>query len=120
MISLYVHSTCSSCRNAVALLEEAGAEVDRRDYFRDRFTVEELTAILARAGRTPTEMVSTRAKAYKDLGIADRVRSDAELIALMIEEPTLLRRPLAVADGKSTVGFNALALTELATGDAGR
>ena len=120
MISLYVHPTCTSCRKAVALLDEAGADVERRDYFKDRFTAEELTTVLARAGRTPTEMLSTRARAYKDLGIADRDLTDAEHIELMIGEPTLLRRPLAVADGQSTVGFNASALTDLAAADRGR
>lgn len=120
MISLYVHPTCSSCRRAAALIGEAGAKVERRDYFTDRFTTEELTAVLARAQRTPSEMLSTRAKAYKDLGIADRERSDDELIALMVEEPTLLRRPLAVGNGQSTVGFNAMALTALAVSDSRR
>ena len=120
MISLYVHPTCTSCRKAVALFDDAGATVERRDYFKDRFTVEELTAVLARAGRTPAEMLSTRARAYRDLGIAGGDLSDDELIGLMVEEPTLLRRPLAVADGQSTVGFNAAALTALADADAGR
>ncbi len=120
MISLYVHPTCTSCRKAVALLDDAGAEVERRDYFKDRFTAEELAAVLARAGRTPAEMLSTRAKAYKELGIADRDLTEQELIALMVEEPTLLRRPLAVVDGASTVGFNATALTALASADSKR
>ena len=118
MISVYVHPTCTSCRSAVALLEGLGAKVDRRDYFRDRFTAEELRGVLARASRTPTEMLSTRAKAYRDLGIADLALSDGELIELMVAEPTLLRRPLAIAAGRSSVGFNAEALTALAAADA--
>ena len=118
MISLYIHPTCTSCRKAIALLDDADVTVERRDYFKDRFTAEELATVLARAGRTPTEMLSTRAKAYKDLGIADRNLNDEELIDLMVAEPTLLRRPLAVAKGQSTVGFNAAALTALAGADS--
>lgn len=118
MISLYVHPTCTSCRKVVALLEGLGADVDRRDYFGDRFTADELRGVLARAGRTPTEMLSTRAKAYRNLGIADRMVSDDELIELMVAEPTLLRRPLAIAGGQSTVGFNADALKALTAVDA--
>lgn len=120
MISLYVHPTCTSCRKAVALLDDAGADIERRDYFKDRFTADELTAVLARAGRTPIEMLSTRAKAYRDLGIANRTLTEEELIALMVEEPTLLRRPLAVTGGQSTVGFNVTDLNDLAASDSGQ
>ncbi len=117
MISIYVHPTCTSCRKAVALLEASGARVERRDYFRDRFSADELRDVLARAGRTPSEMLSTRAKAYRDLDIAGRGLDDEALLAAMAEEPTLLRRPLAISGHRSTVGFNAGALTELAEAD---
>ena len=117
MISIYVHPTCSSCRKAIALLEESGAEVERRDYFRDRFTAGELAAVLARAGRTPSEMLSNRARAYKDLNIAKQQLSDDELLQAMVDEPTLLRRPLAINGNTSTVGFNADALAALVKAD---
>lgn len=120
MISLYVHPTCTSCRKAAALLDGLDVEVERRDYFRDRFTSDELRSLLARIGRTPTEMLSTRAKAYRELGIAEKDPSDHDLIELMVNEPTLLRRPLAVAGERSTVGFNAAALTDLAMGERQR
>lgn len=114
MISLYVHPTCSSCRKASALLEELGVGVERRDYFRDRFTSAELRSVLHRAGRTPTGMLSTRARAYRELNIAERDLQDEDLIDLMVAEPTLLRRPLAVSEAGSTIGFNAVALASLA------
>ncbi len=118
MISIYVHPTCTSCRKAVALLEGLDADVARRDYFRDRFMAKELRGVLVQADRAPAEMLSTRARAYKDLGIADLTVSDDEFIDLMVTEPTLLRRPMATAGRQSTVGFNADALTALAVADA--
>lgn len=117
MISIYVHPTCTSCRKAVSLLEASGTLVERRDYFRDRFTVDELRTILGSAGRTPHEMLSTRAKAYKELNIAGRDLGDDELLEVMVDEPTLLRRPLAIRGERSTVGFNADALAALAAAD---
>ena len=90
MIELFVHPTCTSCRKAEALLAEAGAEVARRDYFRDRFTVDELRDVLGRAGLTPSEALSTRAKAYQSRGLGDQDLSDDQLLDLMVEEPTLL------------------------------
>jgi arsenate reductase len=85
----------------------------RRDYFKERFTVEELRGILASAGLTPREVLSKRAKTYSTL-VGDRDLSDDELLSLMVQEPTLLRRPLAIKDGRATVGFDREGLATLA------
>jgi arsenate reductase len=85
----------------------------RRDYFKERFTIEELRAVLADAGLTPHEVLSRRAKAYATL-IGDRDLSDDELLALMVQEPTLLRRPLAVRGEQTAIGFDRVGLTALA------
>lgn len=52
-------------------------------------------------------MLSKRSTAYKTLGLAAKTLPDNELLDLMVQEPTLLRRPLVVnPDGQSVVGFN--------------
>jgi len=85
----------------------------RRDYFKDRFTIEELRTVLADAELTPHEVLSRRAKAYATL-VGDRDLSDDELLALMVQEPTLLRRPLAVRGEQTAIGFDKAGLTALA------
>jgi arsenate reductase-like glutaredoxin family protein len=61
----------------------------------------------------PSDVLSKRAKAYGTL-IGDRDLSDEELLVLMVQEPTLLRRPLAINDGRTVIGFDKLGLTKLA------
>ena len=95
---------------------EQGISFNRRDYFKERFTVEELRAVLDSAGLRPADVLSKRAKSYGTL-VGDRELSDDELLALMVQEPTLLRRPLAIKDGKATIGFDKAGLAHLA-GDA--
>ena len=85
----------------------------RRDYFKERFTVEELRAVLANAGLTAHDVLSRRAKAYAAL-VGDRDLSDDELLALLAQEPTLLRRPLAVRGERAAIGFDRAGLTALA------
>ena len=94
------------------MLSDLGITYSRRDYFKDRFTEEELRGILQRAGLTPREMLSKRARAYAEL-IGDHDLSDDELLALLVREPTLLRRPLATKGGRATVGFDREALAAL-------
>ncbi len=114
MIELYLYSSCTSCRNAESLLKERGVEYRRRDFFRDRFTREELVDVLERAGLTTSDVISTRAKAYRERGLAEQPLGDDELLDLMLEEPTLLRRPIAIGPGGSVVGFYRAGLERLA------
>jgi arsenate reductase-like glutaredoxin family protein len=65
-----------------------------------------LADTLRRAGLTPSEVLSKRSRAYKSLGLAERQLGDDELLDLMVQEPTLLRRPLILSPGGVTVGFN--------------
>jgi arsenate reductase len=94
------------------VLQHQGVAFDRRDYFRDRFTVDELREVLTSAGLHPSEVLSKRAKAYKEL-IGDREVSDEEILHLIVREPTLLRRPLTVHRGRAIVGFDQQALAAL-------
>jgi Spx/MgsR family transcriptional regulator len=107
LMEIYVHPTCTSCKKAEALLADSGVPVKRRDYFRDRFEKDELRAILVRAGVTPGEVLSKRARAYKELALEGKDLDDDTLLDLMVEHPTLLKRPLLIGTGGSTVGFNA-------------
>lgn len=70
--------------------------------------------MLDRAGLRPSEVLSKRSAAYRTLGLAEKTLSDDELLDLMVEQPTLLRRPLVLnSEGQSVVGFNAGALQDL-------
>jgi arsenate reductase-like glutaredoxin family protein len=72
-----------------------------------------LADTLKRAGLTPSEVLSKRSRAYKSLGLAERTLSDDELLDLMVQEPTLLRRPLIISPGGVALGFNQKQLQEL-------
>lgn len=113
-ISVYMHPICTGCRNAQAWLDERQIPYERRDYYRDRFTREELAGILASAGLTPRDVLSKRARAYKEQ-VGERDLTDDQLLDLMIEEPTLLRRPLVVSGHEAVIGFERKGLVRVTT-----
>lgn len=113
---LYYYAGCSSCRNAEHLLADLGVPVMKREYFKQRFTREELAALLERIGRRPAEVLSTRSRPYKELDLASQELSDGELLDLMVAHPQLLRRPLTVRGNEAVVGFNRSAIQALAEG----
>lgn len=71
--------------------------------------------LLAGLDLTPRDVLSRRSRAFKSL-IGDREASltDDELLALMVQEPTLLRRPLAARAGQAVIGFDRAGLGALA------
>jgi Spx/MgsR family transcriptional regulator len=113
MIESYIYASCTSCRKTEEVLKESGTAYERRDFFRDRFTRDELAALLARVGLAPSDVLSRRSKVYKaDPGRFDSM-SNEELLTLMIEEPTLLRRPLVIHGDEAVIGHNPTKLSEL-------
>jgi regulatory protein spx len=113
-VRVYLYSNCSSCKNAEQVLSDAGVQYDRRDIFKDRMTEAELDGLFREIGRTPTELLSRRSIPYRQLGLAERVPTDPELIGLMSEHPGLLRRPIIVAPDALQIGFNRTALELMA------
>jgi len=92
------------------LLEDKGVAFEYREYKQDPLSREELQDILQKLGMGPREVLRTR-DANK-LGLSGD-ESDAELIGLMAENPTLLQRPIGVVGRKAAVGRPPEALLEL-------
>lgn len=92
------------------MLEDKGVAFEYREYKQDPLSREELQDILQKLGMGPREVLRTR-DANK-LGLSGD-ESDAELIGLMAENPTLLQRPIGVVGRKAAVGRPPEALLEL-------
>ena len=113
MIELYGYTSCSSCRKTDEMLKSSGAEYVYRDYFRQRFSHVELVGLLTRAGLTPREILSTRSKVYQTRAAEIDSLDDDALLMLMLEEPTLIRRPVVMGSGDVVIGHSPAKLTAL-------
>lgn len=78
--------------------------VKRRNFFGDRFTEDELSALLTAIGMTPRHVLSTRSRVYQSRRDEIDSLNDRELVREMVTEPTLLRRPIVVGDGAHLIG----------------
>lgn len=93
---VYEKPTCTTCRKLNALLAERGIDAERVNYHVLGLTEEEVRGIVAKAGVPVRELLRTREPLVKELGLVDGLHSDDELIALMVEHPELLQRPVVV------------------------
>jgi regulatory protein spx len=120
VITAYLYNSCSSCRNAEAILKESGANFETREFFKQRLTREELTGLMERASLSATDLLSSRSTPYRKKGLADLKLGNDEIIDLMLEEPRLLKRPVLVSGPNVVIGYKADAIRELVAMDNGR
>ena len=52
----------------------------------------------------PREVMRKGEAIYKELGLGERELSDSELIALMVEHPDLLQRPIVERGDRAVLG----------------
>jgi arsenate reductase len=116
MIEVYVRSTCSSCKKAEADVRASGQTFQIRDFFKEPLNADEIGTLLTRAGVSPADALATRSVPYKELDLANRELTDAEILDLMAEHPALMRRPIVLRGDHGLIGYNQQAMAELIAG----
>lgn len=81
------------------------------DIFRTTLTVDDLARLAA--GRPVADLFSWRSPQAKKRGITPGSRTDRELLALMAEEPRLIRRPLLRVGDELIVGADTKRISEV-------
>jgi arsenate reductase len=93
-ITIYQKPTCSTCREAVKLVEASGQPFTAINYYEQPFTRALLKGLLKKAGLSARDILRTKEDIYKKLGLAKKQVSEDELIDLMLKHPDLIQRPL--------------------------
>jgi arsenate reductase len=93
-LTFYEKPTCTTCKKTAALLQEHGIDFDRVNYYIDPLGEEKLRDLLRKAGLRPRDAMRTKEAMYKELALANSDHTDDELIALMVEYPDLVQRPI--------------------------
>lgn len=101
---IYHNPRCSKSRQTMQLLEEHSIAPEVIEYLKTPPTKEELEEILKLLKMEPRELMRTKEKEYKELGLADESLSHDELIQAMLEHPKLIERPIVISGGKAAIG----------------
>ncbi len=119
MITAYLYNSCTSCRKAAELLKDEAADFEIREFFKHPFTGGELASLLETTGLSVADLLSTRSTPYRELELASKDLGEEEIIALMLQEPRLLKRPILVSGTHVVVGYKAGEIKELVKLDRG-
>jgi Spx/MgsR family transcriptional regulator len=103
--------SCTTCKKAKAYLQKLGAELETRALDKDRLSKAEIEELIGERDYIP--FLSTRNELYKARNMKEKPPTRAQAIALMAENPNLIRRPVVVKGKKIVLGYDEEAYQEL-------
>ncbi|ATC61064.1 MAG: transcriptional regulator SpxA [Pseudolactococcus laudensis] len=106
MINLYLSPSCTSCRKARAWLDSYGVAYEEHNILTQPMTSDDLKAILSKTENGTEDIISTRSKVFQKLNVDVDDLTINQLLVLISEHPSLLRRPIIMDDKRMQIGFN--------------
>lgn len=101
-IKIYHNPRCSKSRAALNLLEEKGIEFHVIEYLKDSPSAEEINVLLKKLDFEPLDLMRKGEDEFKAY-VKDKDLSRDELVALMVEHPKLIERPIVANDIKAAI-----------------
>src|SRR5688572_1768379 len=86
------------------LLRESGIPYEKVNYYVEPLSKKKLTELVRKLKLKPRDLLRKSEPVYKELGLAADEFSDSELIALMVEHPDLLQRPVVERGARAVLG----------------
>lgn len=103
-VVIYHNPRCSKSRETLALIEEQGVKPQVIEYLKQPPTQAELKKILALLGMEPRQLMRTKEALYSELKLDNPKLSREALIEAMVNNPSLIERPIVLANGKAALG----------------
>jgi arsenate reductase len=104
---------CSKSRGAMQILADRGVDADVTEYLKAPPTRAELERIVDVIDETPAELVR-KDKRFKELGLdASDYRTRDQVVALLVEHPELMERPVVVLGDRAVIGRPTERVSEL-------
>ena len=102
---VYHNPECSKSRATLQLLKERKQEIKIIEYLQEPPTAEELDRILHQLDKKPIEIIREKEDRFSELGLSlNDDRSREEWIQIMIDNPTLIERPIVINKDKAALG----------------
>ena len=95
-ITIYHNPACSTSRNTLAMIRNAGIEPQVIEYLHSPPDRDTLRQLISTAGLTVRAALREKGTPYADLGLDDLSLSDEQLLDAMLAHPILINRPFVV------------------------
>ena len=107
-IVVYAYANCSTCRYALAWLNEHRVSFTEKAIYTDPPSRPELQRMLDHQGGNLRKLFNTSGLVYRELGLAAKLpqMSTAEALALLAANGRLVKRPFVLGPTVGLVGFD--------------
>lgn len=95
---------CQSVKKALLFLDEKGVAYEFVDYKKNPPSLALLKQWVEQKGLEV--VLNKKGTTYKTLGLKDKNLSEEELLKVMSENPTLIKRPILIDEGVLEFGFS--------------
>ena len=103
MIRIYHNPRCRKSREGLLHLQGKGVKFELKEYVKKPLTEKELEKLLIKLNLEPAALVRTQEPYYKK-NLKGKAFNNHEWIKILIENPTLIRRPIVEKDYKAVIG----------------
>ena len=103
-MEIWHNPRCSKSRDALRLLREHGVEPRIVEYLSEPPDVAELERVLSLLGIEPRALLRRGEEAYREGGLDAATLMRSDLIEVMVAQPILIERPIAIAGTRAVIG----------------
>ena len=86
------------------LLRERGVDFSKVNYYLDPLSGKKLKGLIGKMKIKPRDLLRKSESIYKELRLSEDKFSDDELVALMVEHPDLIQRPIIERGDRAVLG----------------
>ncbi|MEX0380284.1 transcriptional regulator Spx [Leuconostoc sp. MS02] len=106
MVKLFSSPSCTSCRKAKIWLDDHNISYIERDVNKVPLRADEVKEILRLTEDGTEELISKRSKVFAKLDVDIDSISINQFIELIVNNPSLLKRPIIMDDRRMQIGYN--------------
>jgi arsenate reductase (glutaredoxin) len=103
-ITIYHNPRCSKSRQTLELIRASGAEPTVVEYLKTPPSNSELDGILKKLNLEPLDLMRSQEAIFRELDLSSKDLSRDDAMAVMIENPVLIERPIVVKGSKAVIG----------------
>jgi regulatory protein spx len=106
MIQIYTTPSCASCRKAKKWFDQYKIPYSEKNIFSIKLSKEDIFRMLANSENGFDDIISTRSKVFKEKQLEPDTMTIQELVDFIIENPSVLKRPIIINENELQVGYN--------------
>lgn len=103
-ITVYEKPTCTKCREMNKFLVGEGLDFSKVNYYLEPLSEGKLRDLLRKMNLKPRDILRSSEPVYRELSLGKKDFSDDEIIALMVEHPDLIQRPIVERGERAVLG----------------